>query len=201
MNMKQKLSIALLAVSAVLFSNAQTSKAAKEYLHVPGPISLNNISYSLTWTSHPSANYYKQEYIPAGDKVDRYKKMISVELLISNATAADLANAKMNELKQLKATNPLINYGIYQKNGEIILDFLISQNTANGKEVEIIERNVYRYKNFSGKNGEKGVILFGASERAYGKDVDSFLVLLKKDKPVLLNAVAVFNLPPISVKE
>lgn len=199
--MKQNLSMAILALFAVLFSSAQTGKAAKEYLNVPGPISLNKNSFNLSWTSHPSANYYKQEYITPGDNIEKYKNMISVELLMSNATAADLANAKMNELKQLKTTNPLINYEIFQKNGEIILDFLISQNAANGGKVLIIERNVYRYKNFTGKNGQKGVMLFGASERAYEKDVDAFLSLLKKNKAVLLNAVAAFTLPQISVKE
>lgn len=199
--MKQNLTITVLAFFAVLFSGAQTKKVAKEYLNVPGPISLNKNLFSLSWTSHPSANYYKQEYIPAGDNFEKYTKMVSVELLISNATAADLANAKMNELKQLKTTNPLVNYEIFQKNGEIILDFLISQNSANGRDVSIIERNVYRYKNFSGKNGQKGVMLFGASERAYEKDVDLFLMFLKKNKTVLLNAVAAFALPQISIKE
>jgi len=201
MNMKQKLSSTIVAIFAVLLSSAQTGKAAKEYLNVPGPISLNKNTFNLSWTSHPSANYYKQEYITSGDNIEKYKKMVSVELLMSNATAADLANAKMNELKQLKTTNPLINYELFQKNGEVILDFLISQNSANGGKVLIIERNVYRYKNFTGKNGQKGVMLFGASERAYGNDVDTFLSLLKKNKAVLLNAVAAFTLPQISVKE
>ncbi len=199
--MKQKLSVTIIGLFAILFSNGQTYKAAKEYLTVPGPIILNKNTFNLTWTSHPSANYYKQEYITSGDNIEKYTKMVSVELLISNATAADLANAKMNELKQLKATNAIINYEIFQKNGEMILDFIISQNAANGGKVIIIERNVYRYKNFTDKNRQKGVMLFGASERAYEKDVDTFLLLLKKNKAVLLNAVAAYSLPQISIKE
>lgn len=199
--MKQQLTVTILSLFAVIFSSAQTTNAVTEYLTVPGPIVLNKNTFNLTWTSHPSANYYKQEYITQGDNIEKYSKMVSVELLISNATAADLANAKMNELKQLKATNPIINYEIFQKNGEIILDFLMSQNSANGGKVIILERNVYRYKNFTGKKGEKGVMLFGASERAYEKDVDTFLSLLKKNKSILLNAVAAFTLPPISIKK
>jgi len=199
MNMKQKLSFTILVFFAVFLTNGQTNKAVTDYLNVPGPIVLNKSSFNLSWTSHTSANYYKQEYITPGDNIEKFTKMVSVELLISNSTAADLANAKMNELKQLKTTNPIINYEIFQKNGEIILDFLISQNSANGEKVIIIERNVYRYKNFTGKNGQKGVMLFGVSERAYGNDVDPFLSFLKKNKAVLLNAVAAFSLPQISI--
>jgi hypothetical protein len=197
--MKLKLSITILGLFAIFFCEGQAAKPT-DYLNVPGPIILNNITFNLAWTSHPSSNYYKQEYITSKDNIEKYTKMISVELLVSDATAADLAKTKMDELKQLKTTNPIINYEIFQKNGEIILDFLISQNSAEGK-VSIVERNVYRYKAFAGKNGQKGVMLFGASERAYGNGVDAFLLSLKKNKAVLLNAVAAFNLPQISIKE
>jgi len=200
MTLKLKHLITILGLFAFSFSKGQTNKAIMEYLNVPGPIILNKTTFNLAWTSHPSANYYKQEYITPKGNIEKYTQMVSVELLISNATPADLAKAKMDELKQLKATNPIINYEIFQKNGEIILDFLISQNSADGKKVNIIERNVYRYKTFSGKNGQKGVMLFGASERAYGSQVDTFLSSLKKNKSVLLNAVAAFSLPQISIK-
>jgi hypothetical protein len=75
----------------------------------------------------------------------------------------------------------------------------VSQNLPNG-QIKILERNVYRYKAFSGKNGQKGVILFGASERSYDKAADDYLLNLKKNKSILLNAVAAFNIPEISLK-
>ncbi len=193
--------IVLLGLFACAFSNGQANKVITEYLNVPGPITLNKNMFTLAWTSHPSSNYYKQEYITPGDNIEKYSKMVSVELLISDATPESLAKAKMSELQQLKATNPIINYDIFQKNGEIILDFIISENASDGKKVNIVERNVYRYKAFSGKNGQKGVMLFGASERAYGNNIDLFLSSLKKNKSVLLNAVAAFRLPQISIKE
>ncbi len=200
MILNPKLFITITALLTISFADAQTNKKITEYLTVPGPIVLNKNTYQLAWTSHPSANYYKQEYITAKDSLKKYTKMISVELLISDATVASLAQAKLDELKQLKLTNPIINYETFQKNGEIILDFLISENTADGKNVNIIERNVYRYKAFTRKNGQKGVMLFGASERAYGSNVDTFLSSLKKNKSQLLNAVAAFTLPKIIIK-
>jgi hypothetical protein len=107
----------------------------------------------------------------------------------------------MDELKQLKVTNPMVNYEVFQKNGEIILDFLISENSADGKNVNILERNVYRYRDITDKNGLKGVMLFGASERSYGNEVDTFLSSLKKTKSVLANAVAAFVIPQITIKK
>jgi hypothetical protein len=196
MSAKPKLVIAILAVFAMSFIAGPT---VTEYLSVPGPIVLNKNSFNLAWSSHPSANYYKQEYIPAKEHIEKFNKMVMVELLISDATPAGLAKAKTDELKQLKQTNPMINYETFQKNGEVLLDFLITANSPDGKKIDIIERNVYRYKSFSG-NGKKGVILFGASERAYGNNVDAFLVSLKKNKSLLLNAVAGFSVPQVSIK-
>ena len=198
--MKSKFLITTIALLTASLAFSQPKKAVTEYLNVPGPIILNKTPFKLVWTSNPSDNYYKQEYIPAQDNIERYQKMISVELLVGEATVQELAKAKMDELKQLKISNPIINYEIFQKDGEIILDFLISQNTADGQQVEIIERNVYRYKPFSDAKGRKGVMLFGASERAYGNDVDTFLASLKKNKSALLNAVATFSLPAVSIK-
>ena len=68
----------------------------------------------------------------------------------------------------MKATNPLVNYEMFQKNGEYLLDFLLSANAADGKTVDIVERNVYRYKTFTDKSGKKGILLFAVSVRSYG---------------------------------
>lgn len=127
--------------------------------------------------------------------------MVLVEVLIGETKAADLAKAKVAELKQMKETNPMVNYEVFQKNGEIIVDFLLSERSADGKKINILERNVYRYKDITEKNGQKGVMLFGASERSYGNDVDAFLASLKKTKSVLTNAVASFVNPAITIKK
>ena len=169
-------------------------------MNVPGPIIINKDSFKLAWSSHPSSNYYKQEYIRSKDKIDRFTKMVIVEVLIGEAKAADLTKAKVSELKLLRETNPLVNHEVFQKNGEILVDFLLSENSADGKKVNIIERNVYRYKEITDKNGKKGVMLFAIIERAYGSDVDSFLLSLKKNKSTLANTVAAFALPVITIK-
>ena len=194
-----KVIITVLIVSMAFISYGQNKPT--EYLNVPGPIILNKESFNLAWSSHPSSNYYKQEYVRSSDKIEKFKKMVLVEVLTGEAKAADLAKAKISELKRLKETNPLVNYDVFQKSGEIIVDFLLSENSPDGKNVNIIERNVYRYKDITDKNGMKGVLLFGASERAYGNEVDAFLSSLKKDKSTLTNAVAASIIPEIAIEK
>ena len=93
-------------------------------------------------------------------------------MLAGDSKPADLVNAKIAELKILKETNPVVNYETFQKNGEYMLDFLISENASDGK-INILERNVYRYKSGVDKTGKKYVMLFGVSERSYGSESDS----------------------------
>ncbi len=177
---------------------AQPTKA-HDYLNVPGPIDFNKASWHLSWSSHPSANYYKHEYLTAGDNVERFKKMLMLDFLTGQVAVTDLAAAKIAELKKMKETNPIVQYQVFQNNGEVLLDFLLSANSVDGKKVDIIERNIYRYKAVTDKSGQPGVLLFGLSERAYGDDVEKFLTSLKSNIQVLRNAVATFNIPAISI--
>ena len=99
--------VAALGSSTVL--NGQPKKTVIDYLGLPGPVVFDNKTYQLAWTSHPTNNYYKQEYIAAGDKLDRFNTMIMVELLTGDIKVKDAAAAKMEELKKLKVSNPMIN--------------------------------------------------------------------------------------------
>ena len=59
---KQTVFILFIAFIMSTFTNAQTHKPA-DYLRVPGPIVFDKQTFSLSWSSHPENNYYKQEYI------------------------------------------------------------------------------------------------------------------------------------------
>ena len=185
-------------ISAVV--NGQTNSKMTDYLHVPGPVTFNNVSYNLSWTSHPSDNFYKQEYIQKGDNADRFKTMILLDVTTGNLAIKDIVAMKMEELKKMKLSNPMVNYETFDnpKRGEYMIDFLLSANSADGKRVDIVERNVYRYKTVTGKSGKKAVVLFGVSTRSYGNDIDKFLILLKSTKKDLVNAVAKFEIPAIA---
>ena len=121
---KRKAAMALFTLLSISLCIGQGTKI-KEYLGVPGPITLGNVTYNLIWTSHPTKTYYKQEYLPKGDNVEKFKKMVMVEVLTGNPSAKELGNRKVKELKEMKASNPIINYEAFDKNGEMMLDFIV----------------------------------------------------------------------------
>ena len=187
-------------ISTVLFSCGQNKKpGVSDYLNSGGEISFDNVKYKLVWSSHPSENYYKQEYSDEKDKVEKYKKLILLEVLTDDTTPENALNKKITELENRKSSDPMVNYNKFAKGDELMIDFLVSSNL--NEDNGIIERNVYRYKPYSEKNGKTGTILFGVSERAYGKDADSFLSGLKQNKTELLNKVGSFIIPEVSVSK
>lgn len=199
--MKQNKTLLILLVSVVFTTivYGQTNKKVMDYLHVPGPVVFDNKSYNLSWSSHPAADFYKQEYIQKGENPDRFNAMILVDVSTGSTNIKEIVAAKIEEIKTMKLSNPVVNYESFAKDGEYIIDFLVSANSPDGKMMEVIERNVYRYKSFTDKSGNKGVLLFGVSTRSYGDDIDQFLVALKSTKKSLVNAIAKFTLPEITV--
>lgn len=185
----------------LFLSSLSYAQNATDKLNVPGPISVGGKSHVLSWASNPSVGFYKQEYIPAGDNVNKFKSMVLLDVSMGNFQLKDIVNSKIAELKKMKEANPIVNYEIFQKNGEYLLDFLLSANSADGKNIEIAERNIYRYKTFTDRSGKKGILLFGVSIRSYGNDIDSFLKALKTGKAALLNEVAQYSLPVVTIAQ
>src|SRR5579871_178830 len=149
----------------------------KDYLNVPGPLTFDNTNYNLAWSSHPSENYYMQEYIPQSDSIDNFNKMILINIITSNSIKIDeVVSAKISELTKMQKANPVIQFKVYnnKKTGEHMIDFLLSENEPDGNHLKLVERNVYRYKQFVDKSGQKGILLVGTSTRSYGHDIYNF---------------------------
>jgi hypothetical protein len=79
-----------------------------------------------------------------------------------------------------------------------MLDFLLSANGPDGK-MNVVERNVYRYKAVADKSGKKLVLLVGVSTRSYGNDIDLFLKELKAKRNDIINALAQYKMPEIAI--
>ncbi len=198
MNFRNTITALLVGLIFSTFAFGQTTKST-EYLGVAGPISFDKVSYNLAWTSHPADNYYKQEYLAKGDTIEKFKKLIMLEIITGKTKLKDIVATKVAELKKMKVSNPVINYETFEKDGEVMLDFIISENTPDGKLVSILERNVYRYKSVVDKSGQKGVLLFGVSDRHYGNDIDNFFATFKSKRFDLINLVGAFDIPEISI--
>ena len=70
-----------------------------------------------------------------------------------------------------------------------MLDFITSKNSQDGKEVLILERNVYRYFRINTLK-RKGLLIFGVSDRAYTKEeMDNMFLTLENKKYDLVNKV------------
>ncbi len=198
MNFKSKIPKVVLGLLLTTFAFGQTTKPT-EYLGVAGPISFDKVFYYLAWTSHPANDYYKQEYLAKGDTLEKFKKLIMLDLITGKTKLKDIVATKVAELKKMQISNPVINYETFEKDGEVMLDFIISENTPDGKLVSILERNVYRYKSISDKSGQKGVLLFGVSDRHYGNDIDDFFATFKAKRFDLINLVGAIDIPEISI--
>lgn len=193
----------VILLSTLLFSgaaNGQSNKKTTDYLGAPGPIVFEKTTYNLSWSSHPAANYYKQEYLPKGETADNFRTMILFEVVTGNLNIKDIAAAKLAELKKMKETNPLINYESFDnpRTGEYMIDFLLTANAPDGG-ISIAERNVYRYKAVTDASGLKGIALFGISTRSYGKEAAAFISSLKMKRKDLVSQVAQFSIPAIRI--
>jgi hypothetical protein len=181
-----------LMLVAASVNPAMAQGAIVEALGVPGPIDFMGDSYALSWTSHPAADYYKQEYLPAGQQSGSYTAMFMVDALTSAATPQEAANGQIAGLEDRKASDPMVNYHqiTNSETGEVVLDFLLSDSSGANP---ILEWNAYRYA----KLGD-GIALYAISRRAYGADGDAFLAQLSQMRQDNVTALTAFDLPPIT---
>lgn len=178
-------------------AGAARSESVIERLSVPGPIGFNGDSYSLSWSSHPKPDYYKQEYLPAGQTGERFERMLLIEAVTRGIDVNSAVAARIGTLNKRKATDPTVNFAVVKnpKTGEVIVDFILGAQDPKGED--IVEWNAYRYAPLKGKAGESGVLLFGISRRAYGEKTMDFLLRLKSARPGEINALAAYALPTV----
>jgi len=178
------------------FSSFAQKPPVADILGVPSTLTLGNINYKLSWSSHPDAGYYKEEFMPAGQTSAKFTNMILLDAVTPVADINHAVDGKLAELAELQKTNRYIFFReLDAPAGERIIDFTITANGADGKTPAIAERNVYRYRQFTGKDGSKGLLLFGVAERAYGSAIPAFLDKLKTSRDKLVALVRSFTIP------
>ena len=170
---------------------AQAQSSAKDNLGLPGPIHFNGTSYFLAWSSRPNPTYFKQEYLPDGQRLERYDSMMIVETLTSGISVAAAAGSQINTLDRRKASDPVVNYQVLRNDGrnETVLDFVMS---AGQGDATIIEWNAYRYT-----PRRDGVNLFAISRRGYGDGAREFLVGLRTWRMATITTLAEYQLPEL----
>ncbi|MET0465444.1 MAG: hypothetical protein ABW007_19955 [Chitinophagaceae bacterium] len=199
----------LLFYSCLLFCMISATNAAAQsakpvnYLNTGSDISFNGTKFILAWSSHPTALYYKQEYLPTGQSPEKFTDMLMMEVVSSSLTHKDAYDAKVAELTSLKRTDPYVNFETFyhKESNEYLLDFVITANAVDGKTIQVAERNVYRYKKYSGSKGETGVLLFAVSKRSYGAAAAGFVKgITGETRKDLADKVKRFAFPSITLR-
>jgi hypothetical protein len=186
---------ALTSGTVVLPLAVSAAEPVVERLDVPGPIRFGDTDFALSWSSNPSPELFKQEYLPAGQDPERYDSMVMLDLRPNGANAAQMAAGMIEQLKARKASDPIANYDLLAntESGEVLLDFLIS--APDPKDGLLVEWNAYRYVTEADGTGTR---MLGISRRAYGDvAVRAFLVALKETRPRDIAALAKLPLPDV----
>ncbi|MGA0532981.1 hypothetical protein [Hansschlegelia sp. KR7-227] len=165
-------------------------------LSVPGPLKLQGVEYALASADSPSPGYVRQGYLPKGETLETYDRMVMVEVVLGDLDPSTAAAAKVRELGLRKATDPTVNSAAIRddKTGEVLLDFTLSGQTPDG--VGIAEWNAYRYSPYKAGD-QKGVVLFALSRRAYGDKRAAFFKSLKKTRPAAIKALIATKPPAV----
>jgi len=195
-----KTRLLLLLAPALLSLSVSGADGATDYLGVPGPINVNQLTYDLAWSSHPKDNFYVQEYTPKGETPEHYSNMLTLQVVTGNKSAREVLGALVRIIEERGKTDPLVHHEVFQSaagKDEYLIDFLQSE----GSGPSIVEWNAYRYQTFTDKSGHTGVLLFGISRRAYGEQIQPFLVALKTERIKLRNALSAHPLPEIAVRQ
>ncbi|PQB07239.1 hypothetical protein BST83_08800 [Polaribacter filamentus] len=190
----------IIATLLLFLSIGVNSQNVENYLETEKIIKFDNKNYELVWSTHPNEVYYKQEYLTKEQTLERFKSMVTIDFLNGEFKVKDLVNQKIQELENAKKTNPIINYSVLEKDGETIIDFLMSVSSKDGKKLLVVERNIYRYTNIETEE-TKGLLLFSVSERAYEGEIGEFFSELKKDKNSLIIKVGNIEIPKINPKK
>jgi hypothetical protein len=190
----------LLATATLLMAFTTDRAAPTDRLGVAGPLTFGSTTYSLAWSTQPSATFYMQEYLPKGEKLADFKQMLALHLLQQDADVESVAGLKVKELEARKQSDIICNYQMITSpdNKEIILDFLLSQNMESSQG--IAEFNVYRYKQVALGAGKTGVLLYAYSTRGYGSGIDNFLKILKPVRTEAIATMAAAKMPAVKIK-
>ncbi|MDE6485043.1 MAG: hypothetical protein K2L14_06600 [Duncaniella sp.] len=167
--MKQILSSIIALLSFICIQAAETPV---EYFDCGNPIKFDNTDFYFAWSAHPNQLYYIQEYLPAGENFEHYTRMLSISVIMVDSSPIDAVKAKIAELDERKKTDPVTNYVVAEKDGEYILEFIVSD--SNNGEVNTVETDLHYYKSMM-VNGKKASVLFFYSTRAYGDNITEFI--------------------------
>lgn len=188
-----------LTLLVTLFSCVSTfAQSVTEYFSVGNPINYCGTDFFLAWSSHPQENYYFQEYLPKGETLENYNQMFTASVVFWDRTPLEAVTAKVFELEQRKKTDPVTNYMVSEKDGEYVLEFIVSD--SNNGDINTVELDIHHYKQMTVDGRNASVVGF-YSCRAYGNDITSFLKSIPDKRDAWYEGMLKLNLDPKFLKK
>ena len=116
-----------------------------ERIGVKGPLKFSETNFNLVWTAKPNGNYFIQEYLPNGEKLESFNQMLTIHIFITSISPQVAVELKVKELTERKKTDAVCNYQVNESpdGKEFIVDFLLGESKDD--RMTIVEFNVYRY--------------------------------------------------------
>lgn len=147
-------------------------------------------TFSLEFTGGSAATGTVNEYIPEGETLQRWTKMIAVR---TQPTGNDPGKAVGALVNALKTKNPQAKFAVWKSNDgkKVGVDFI----TWEG---DIVEFNVFIYGPAASGTG---LISHQYAERAYGEDMIPFMKGMKDRRNKLLDQAINFDYPMPVEKE
>lgn len=187
----KKIIIALSFILALTFPSF--AEKPVDYFNSGNSIKFCSKKFYLSWSAHPQRNYYIQEYLPKGDSLEHFNEMFTINIVFWNKTLLEAVQSKIAELEKRKETDKLCNYIIAEKDGEYILDFIVSDG-KNG-ELDVVEANIHHYKQATIDN-KKATILSFYSARAYDDAILPFIKSIPNNRNKWYNQISKLNITP-----
>lgn len=181
-----------------VLSDTISTVTTTNYFGTTDTLTFNESKFSLSWSSNPSQGYYKQEYLLDSSTIEDYNEMILVEALKGKISPKVAAEHKVNELKQLKKNNPVINWNVYENKNERIIDFVITDGATQ------YEWNLYRYSVLKNSDGQKYLVLYAYSykDTLYtNEDLKPFFNRILGNRDLLISKLGEFKLPELKIQE
>lgn len=188
----------LTLIISLLSSFSLYAQTVTEYFNIGNPIEYSGTNFYLAWSTRPLENYIIQEYLPHGESFEHFNQMFTVSILLCDRTPFEAVESKIEELKQRQQTDPIIRYTASEKDGEYILEFIVSD--YNNGNINTVEFNVHHYKQMN-IDGKKAVVLSFYSCRGYGDNITAFIQSIPDKRDTWREDIGKLKLSPIFSKE
>lgn len=186
-----------LLISGFSFFNAQENPV--DFISIPGPVELNATEFFLVNSKQFSKTYFRQQYLPADQKVDDFNELLDVSYFTKEIEMELAVRQKVESIQQRESKDKFAKVNVTESpdGKEYIVDYYISESPEKGSPY--IEYNIYRFKTIETGSG-KNFLILNYAKRMYG-DLKSSAKSIAKQRDNLMGVIIEFKVPEIKITD